>query len=179
MYDQHKRGMATTRHRSLVGRDSRKVFVRDKGPAHQKNDSTTILSNIKKIRTNSTSSKANRLFLIELKKQHQSIYKYVRASPADLPFGSRYLTGTKYFLPISLVGWKWKSQQGWVIKPVRHNLVRRIDSWSIGSKTRFFIFVLNDEWNKFLKSGNRAENIHYWLGRAGTCGQVCMGETRW
>jgi len=30
MYDQHTRGMATTRHRSLVGRGGRNVFVRDK-----------------------------------------------------------------------------------------------------------------------------------------------------
>jgi len=38
MYDQHTRGMATTRHRSLVGRDKRKAFkfVRDKGLAHKK-----------------------------------------------------------------------------------------------------------------------------------------------
>jgi len=73
------------------------------------------------------------------------MYRYARASPAVLPFRSRYLTGTKKFRSISLVGWKWKSQPGWVIKPVQHNLVWRINSWSIGSKTRFSIFVLNDE----------------------------------
>jgi len=31
MYNQHTRGMATTRHRSLVRRGGRKAFVRDKG----------------------------------------------------------------------------------------------------------------------------------------------------
>jgi len=34
MYDQHTRGMASTRHRSLVGRARRKVCVIDKGLAH-------------------------------------------------------------------------------------------------------------------------------------------------
>jgi len=33
MYNQHTRGMATTRHRSLVERGGRKAFVRDKGLA--------------------------------------------------------------------------------------------------------------------------------------------------
>jgi len=46
MYDQHTRGMATTRRRSLVGRDGRRAFVRDKGLAHTpkmsaKKDSST------------------------------------------------------------------------------------------------------------------------------------------
>jgi len=36
MYNQHTRGMATTRHRSLVERGGRKAFVRDKGLAHKK-----------------------------------------------------------------------------------------------------------------------------------------------
>jgi len=35
MYYQHTRGMATTRHRSLVGRGEKKVFVRDKGLAQK------------------------------------------------------------------------------------------------------------------------------------------------
>jgi len=34
MYDQHTRGMAITRHMSLVGRGGTKIFVRDKGLAH-------------------------------------------------------------------------------------------------------------------------------------------------
>ena len=34
MYNQHTRGMATNRHRSLVERGRRKAFVRDKGLAH-------------------------------------------------------------------------------------------------------------------------------------------------
>jgi len=34
MYNQHTRGMATTRHRSLVERGGRKAFIRDKGLAH-------------------------------------------------------------------------------------------------------------------------------------------------
>jgi len=34
MYNQHTRGIATTRHRSLVERGGRKAFVRDKGLEH-------------------------------------------------------------------------------------------------------------------------------------------------
>ena len=34
IYNQQTRGMATTRHRSLVERGGRKAFVRDKGLAH-------------------------------------------------------------------------------------------------------------------------------------------------
>jgi len=34
MYNQHTRGTATTRHRSLVEGGERKAFVRDKGLAH-------------------------------------------------------------------------------------------------------------------------------------------------
>jgi len=34
MYNQHTRGMATTRHRSLVERGGRKAVIRDKGIAH-------------------------------------------------------------------------------------------------------------------------------------------------
>jgi len=36
MYNQHTRGVATTRHRSLVQRGQRKAFDRDQGLAHQK-----------------------------------------------------------------------------------------------------------------------------------------------
>ena len=36
MYNQHTRGMATTRRRSLVERGERKVLVRDKDLAHKK-----------------------------------------------------------------------------------------------------------------------------------------------
>jgi len=48
MYDQHTRGMATTRHGSLVGRGGRKAFVRDKGLAH--NNQQTNMSNLRNIR---------------------------------------------------------------------------------------------------------------------------------
>jgi len=41
MYNQHRTGMATTRHRSLVERGGRKDFVRDKGLAHTQNREET------------------------------------------------------------------------------------------------------------------------------------------
>ena len=70
MYNQHARGMATTRHRSLVERGRRKAFVRDKGLAHTKRQKgkkmseNPIFTNVKKrIRAHGASSKATRLFL--------------------------------------------------------------------------------------------------------------------
>ena len=48
-YNQHTRGIATTRHRSLVERGGRKAFVRDKGLAHtRKGGKKTIFTNLKK-----------------------------------------------------------------------------------------------------------------------------------
>ena len=65
MYNQHTRGMATTRHRSLVKRGGRKAFVRDL--AHQKKkwqEKKPIFTKLKKkIRAHRASSKATRLFL--------------------------------------------------------------------------------------------------------------------
>jgi len=50
MYDQRTRGMATTRHRSLVGKSGRKAFVSNKGLAHKNNTSgKTDISNPKQI----------------------------------------------------------------------------------------------------------------------------------
>ena len=67
MYNQHTRGMATTRHRSLVERGGRKAFVRDKDIAHtqkgkniRENPKFTTVK--KKIRAHRASSKATRLF---------------------------------------------------------------------------------------------------------------------
>jgi len=48
MYGQHTGGMATTRHRSLVGRGGKKDFVRDKASPKKKCKHTDI-SNLKKI----------------------------------------------------------------------------------------------------------------------------------
>ena len=70
MYNQNTRGMATTRHRSLVERGGRKVFVRDKGPAHTKKKNVRkkpIIANLKKrIRAHRVSSKATRIFFHEV-----------------------------------------------------------------------------------------------------------------
>jgi hypothetical protein len=51
MYDHHTRGMATTRHRSLVGRGGRKALVRDKAHTYKhthKKSQTTNNPNPKK-----------------------------------------------------------------------------------------------------------------------------------
>jgi len=48
MYDWHTRGMATIRHRSLVGRSGKKVFVRDKGLAHTHQKMSAPMSQILK-----------------------------------------------------------------------------------------------------------------------------------
>jgi len=61
------------------------------------------------------------------------MYKYLRASLADLSIRSWYKPGTKHFRLTILVRWESTTQQCWGIKPVPHNLVRRIRSWSVKS----------------------------------------------
>jgi hypothetical protein len=61
MYNQHTRGMATTRHRSLVGRSGGRDFVRDR-PKKKKISAHRYLKS-KKIRANRASSKVTKLFL--------------------------------------------------------------------------------------------------------------------
>jgi len=70
MYNQHTRGMATIRHRSLVEWGGRKAFVRDKFLAHTKKkegekcQENPIFTNPEKmIRAHRASSKAIRQFL--------------------------------------------------------------------------------------------------------------------
>jgi hypothetical protein len=67
MYNQHTRGMTTTRHRSLVERGGRKAFVRDKERScAQKRKcpkKPDIHESKEKIRAHRASSKATRLFL--------------------------------------------------------------------------------------------------------------------
>jgi len=65
MCNQHTRGMATARHRSLIERGVRKAFDRDKDLAHTKNNvrKNPIFTNLKKnIPAQRAFSKATRLF---------------------------------------------------------------------------------------------------------------------
>jgi len=64
MYNQHTRGMATTRHRSLVERGGRKALLKTLN-THQKKMSgkTDIHESKEKIRAHRASNKATRLFL--------------------------------------------------------------------------------------------------------------------
>jgi len=63
MYNQHTRGMATTRHRSLVGRSGGRGFVRDRPSKNNFFFSAHRYLKSKKIRANRASSKATNLFL--------------------------------------------------------------------------------------------------------------------
>jgi len=73
MYNQHTRGMATTRHRSLAERGGRQAFVREKlhtqkrGKREKKKkkiQENSIFTDLKKrSRAHRASSKATRLFL--------------------------------------------------------------------------------------------------------------------
>jgi len=46
MYNQHTRGMATTRHRSLVGRSGGRGFVRDRPKKKEKENFSTPIPQI-------------------------------------------------------------------------------------------------------------------------------------
>jgi len=48
MYNQHTRGMVTTRHRSLVGRSGGRGFVRDRPSERKKKNQHTDISNLKR-----------------------------------------------------------------------------------------------------------------------------------
>jgi len=66
MYNQHTRGMATTRHRRLVRRGGRKAFVRDKGIHTKKMSGKTDIhesSKQKRFEHIELPKKANKLFL--------------------------------------------------------------------------------------------------------------------
>jgi len=70
MYNQHTRGMATTRHRSLFERSGRKALLETlhthKNKTKQKNvKKPDIQESKERIRENRASSKATRLFLTE------------------------------------------------------------------------------------------------------------------
>ena len=57
--------------------------------------------------------------------------KYLRAGPAEMPFRNWYTANTNHSHLTESVRWKWKTQPDWVIKPVTHDLVRRIRFWRI------------------------------------------------
>jgi len=52
--------------------------------------------------------------------------KYVRAGPAEMPFQNWYTVNRNHFHLTDSVRWKSKTQLGWEINIVPHNLVRRI-----------------------------------------------------
>jgi len=74
----------------------------------------------------------------------KNLQKYLRAGPPQMLLEMWYLTGTKHSHPTILVGWKWKSQLGWVIKPVQHNLVRRITPWRMISSEQDFKYFCTE-----------------------------------
>jgi len=63
MYNQHTRGMATTRHRSLVERGGRKALLETLHTQKKMSEKTDIHESEEKIRAHEASSKATRLFL--------------------------------------------------------------------------------------------------------------------
>jgi len=72
--------------------------------------------------------------------------KYLRAGPAEIPFQNWYTANTNHFRLTDSVRWKFKTQLGWVINPVPHNLVRRVRFWRIKIPgTWFYIFVLDNK----------------------------------
>ena len=58
-----------------------------------------------------------------------------------MPLRNWYNCGTKHFHQTSVVWWKWKPQLNWVIKPVPHDLVRRIRFWRIKSPEHDFKYL--------------------------------------
>jgi len=67
---------------------------------------------------------------------HVKIFKGwpLRDAPSELV----QLWYKKHFHPTMIVWWKWKTQLDWVMKPVPHDLVRRIRFWRIESQEQDF-----------------------------------------
>ena len=74
MYNQHTRGMATTRHRSLVGRSGGRGFVRDR-PSKKKIQHTEI-SNLKRFEQIELQAKLPNYFLGSNKSNINQYYSY-------------------------------------------------------------------------------------------------------
>ena len=64
--------------------------------------------------------------------------KCLRAGPPEMPLWNWYNCGTNHFNLTSVVRWKWKNQLDWVIKPVPHDLVRRMRFWRIKNSGTWF-----------------------------------------
>ena len=72
MNDQHTRGMATTRHRSLVWKGKERLLWETKAYHKVKKCQQIEISTLKKVWANKASGKATRLFLTKYWMQHQS-----------------------------------------------------------------------------------------------------------
>ena len=67
------------------------------------------------------------------------VINYVRAAPPQMPLRKWYNRCTKHFHQTSVIWWKWKVDR--VIKPVSHDLVRRIRFWRIKSPEHNFRYL--------------------------------------
>jgi len=97
---------------------------------------------------------------------HVYIYVCIYICIYLLPFGSWDLNCINYFRLTILVRRKSTSQTCWVIKPVPHNLVRRIRSWSIIFSGTDFVYLYWKTSKIILKSGSQLVNTNHGLGRA-------------
>jgi len=92
--------------------------------------------------------------------------KYLRASPAEMPFPNWYTANTNHFHLTDSVRWKSTMQLYWVINPVPHNLVRRIRFCRIKSPEQDFKYCTERYkiifWNLFTCKGTYMID---WVGR--------------
>jgi len=93
-----------------------------------------------------------------------------------------YNCGTKHFHLTSVVRWKWKNQLHWVIKPVPHDLVRRIRLWRIkisGTWFEYLYWRISKIFFRYLFSCMGTYMID-WVGRTGSCHVlVCDRLSNW
>ena len=91
-----------------------------------------------------------------------------------MPLRSWYLSGTKKFHSTILVGWKWQSKLGWVIKSALHNLVQMIRIWRMKSSqqdSKYWYWTISKTlfWNLFTSQWTYMID---WVGRMYGC--VCI-----
>jgi len=84
-----------------------------------------------------------------------------------MPLQNWYNCGTNHFEQTSVVLWKWKTQPAWVIKPVTHDLVRRIrfgEQKSPEHDFKYLYWTISKmlSWNVFTCEGTYMTD---WVGR--------------
>ena len=108
------------------------------------------------------------------------MWKYLRAGPPEMSLRNWYNCGTKHFHQTSVVWWNLKrnTQLDWLIKPVLHDLVRRIRFWRIKSPDRI-LNICTERQVKFFSEIYLPGREHTWLIGSGCIEGTVVTDNEW